>query len=117
MYGLIKICDHNIMAINQLDKTIIVRKGKNLNTIDLKVCADNFKNEYGTENGKCVGDRNAEQKYFILYTSGINTSISFKKLYIPNPFGTKILFGNRTQRFMQLKKALEQLGYSTYDLA
>ena len=47
MYGLIKVYDHNIIAVNQTDSTIIFRNGKDLHTIDLNVCADNFKNEYG----------------------------------------------------------------------
>ena len=72
MYGLIKICDHNIFAINQSDSTIIFRKGKSSHIIDLRVCAENFKNEFGTSNGNCVGDGNVEGKYFCFYTSGVS---------------------------------------------
>ena len=116
MYGLVKVYDHNIIAINPNDSTIIVRDGKDFHTIDLNSCAVNFKNEHGDFNGMCVGDRNAEGKYFCLNTSGIKTMICFKRLYICNLSGKKILFGNRIQRFHQLQKAIAQLGYRTYDL-
>ncbi len=116
MYGIPKVFDHNIVAINSSDATIIVRNGKNFQTIDLKICARNFKNEHGTTNGNCVGDRNIIGKYFCLNTSGMTTIIYFKKIYVCNLFGNKILKGTRTQRFHQLQKAVTQLGYSTYDL-
>ena len=77
MYGLMKVYDHNIIAINQSDSTIVVRDGKDVHTIELKICADNFKKEHGDSNGMCVGDRNAEGKYFCLNTSGIKTMIYF----------------------------------------
>ena len=95
MYGLMKVYDHNIIAINQSDSTIVVRDGKDVHTIELKICADNFKKEHGDSNGMCVGDRNAEGKYFCFYTSGINTIIYFKRYYICNLFGKKVFFGNR----------------------
>ena len=116
MYGLVKVYDHNIIAINQSNSTIIVRDGKDFHTIDLDICADNFKDEHGDSNGMCVGDRNAEEKYFCLNTSGIKIMIYFKRFYVCNLFGNKILFGNRLHRFHQLQKALTQLGYRTYDL-
>lgn len=116
MYGMPKVLDNNIVAINQSDATIVVRKGKSLHVIDLNVCADNFKNEYGTTNGACVGDRSITGKYFCFNTSGMKTMIYFKKIYVCNPFGNKVFKGTRTQRFHQLQKALTQLGYTTYDL-
>ena len=116
MYGMIKVYDHNIIAINQSNSTIIVRDRKDIHIIDLKICADNFKKEYGDSNGKCVGDRNAEGKYFCFHTSGINTIIYFKRNYICNLFGKKVFFGNRLQRFHQLQKNILKLGYTTYDL-
>ena len=116
MYGLMKVYDHNIIAINQSDSTIVVRDGKDVHTIELKICSDNFKKEHGDSNGMCVGYRKAEVKYFCLNTSCIQTMIYFKRLYICNLSGKKILFGNRIQRFHQLQKAITQLGYRTYDL-
>ena len=116
MYGLKKVYDHNIIAINQSNSTIVVRDGKGVHTIDLNSCAASFKNEHGNSDGTCVGDRNAKGKYFCLNTSGIATMIYFKRLYICNPFGKKLLFGSRMQRFHQLQKAITELGYRTYDL-
>ena len=116
MYGLIKVYDHNIIAINQSDSTIIVRDGKEHHTIDLNACALNFKKEHGDSGGMCVGDRNVQSYYFCLNTSGIETKICFKRLYVCNMFGNKLLFGSRAQRFHQLQKAITQLGYRTYDL-
>ena len=52
MYGLVKVYVHNIIAINQSNSTIIVRDGKDFHTIDLNICADNFKNEHGDFNGR-----------------------------------------------------------------
>ena len=115
-YGLVKVYDHNIIAINKSNSTIVVRDGKGFHSIDLNICADNFKKEHSNSSGLCVGDRNVEGKYFCLSTNGIETMIYFKRLYICNPFGKKILFGNRIQRFHQLQKAITQLGYRTYDL-
>ena len=97
MYGLVKVYDHNIIAINQSNSTIIVRDGKGFHTIDLNSCADNFRKEHGDSNGICVGDRNAEGKYFCFNTSGIQTIVYFKRPYICNLSGKKILFGNRIQ--------------------
>ena len=116
MCGFEKVLDHNIVTINQNASTIIVRKGKSLHTIDLKICADNFKNEHGTSNGNCVGDRNIEGKSFCFYTSDVKTMVFFKKPFVCNLFGNKFLVGNRTQRFHQLQKSIKQLRYTTYDL-
>ncbi|MBQ2938837.1 MAG: hypothetical protein IJE00_00550 [Clostridia bacterium] len=112
MYGIPKILDHHIVAINQSDSTIIARN----HTIDLNACAYNFKKEHGTANGTCVGDRNITGKYFCFYTSGTNVMIHFKKLYVFNLFGNKLFSGTRTQRFHQLQNKLTKLGYTTYDL-
>lgn len=117
MYGIPEVLDHNIVAVNQSDATIIVRKGKRFHTIDLNICAKNFENQQGTANGKCVGDRNITGKYFCLSTSGMKTMISFKKIYVCNLFGNKIFKGTSEQRFHQLQKAITQLGYTTYDLS
>ena len=117
MYGLIKYSDHDIVAINQSDSTIIIKKNNGFHTIDLKVCSDNFKKEHGTLNGNCVGDRNIHGFYFCFQTSGINTMIYFKRIYIFNLFGNKILHGSRLRRFLKLQKILRQLGYTTYDLS
>ena len=116
MYGSIKVFDHNIIAINHQDATIVYRKGKELHQIDLKACADNFKKQYSRSTGTCVGDRNIEKNYFSLYTNGIHTVISFRRVYIFNLSGKKLFDGTKTQRFVQFKKKLAQLGYATYDL-
>ena len=116
MYGPVKICDHHIVAINQSNATIIAQKGKNTYIIDLRICAENFKNKYSTSNGNCVGDRNIQSYYFCLYTSDRKTMICFKRFYVFRLFGKELFGGNRTQRFRQLQKALTQLGYRTYDL-
>ena len=116
MYGPNIIYDHNIVAINRADATIIVQKRKKLHTIDLNICSENFKSEHNNASENCIGDRNIEGKYFYLYTSGIKTKIYFKKFYIFNLLGNRIFVGNRTQRFLKLQDTLTQLGYSTYDL-
>ncbi len=116
MYGSIKVFDHNIIAINHPDATIVYRKGKELHQIDLKACAENFQTEYSRASGNCVGDRNIEKYYFTLYTSGIPTHIIFQRVYIFNLSGKKLFDGTKTQRFGQFKKKLAQLGYATYDL-
>ena len=116
MYGPITVLDHNIIAINRNDATIVYCKGKELHVIDLAVCAENFKNEYSNSNGTCIGDRNIEKAYFSLYTNGINTVISFQRAYIFNFSGKSLFDGTKAQRFRQFQKKLEQLGYTTYDL-
>ena len=116
MYGLVKYSDHNIVAINQSDSTIIIKKNNSFHTIDLKTCAENFKKEHGASNGNCVGDRNIHGAYFCFQTSGTSTMIYFKRIYIINLFGNRILYGSRLRRFLKLHKILNRLGYSTYDL-
>ena len=117
MYGSMKLFDHDIVAIDKSNATISVRKGKSLHTIDLNACADNFKKEYGSSNGACVGDRKIDGIYFCFHTSGVKTRIYFKKIYVLGLFGKKILFGSRTDRFRQLERAIRELGFTTYDLS
>ena len=116
MYGRFEFYDHDIVAINKSEATILVRKGKDIYTIDLKACSENFKNKFSSSSGRCVGDRNIENMFFSFCTSRGEMLSIFKKLYIFNMRGNKLLFGDRIQRFHQLQKIIGQLGFSTYDL-
>lgn len=116
MYDSFLVYDHNIVAINKYDATIVIRKDKNLHVIDLNLCANNFAGEHSAASGKCVGDRNIERKYFCFHTGGSHTFIYFRRRYACKLFGKKVLLGNRVQRFNQLQKAISELGYTTYDL-
>lgn len=52
---------------------------KNLHTIVLNTCLQNWKQHYPDSQHSCVGERNRERLYFLLYTSDYPTKIIFQK--------------------------------------
>ncbi len=113
----ITIYDHQIVAIHRSKteneaNSIIYKDVMDLLEIDFETCARNFLNEYPMSVGRCIGERNIEEGYFLLYTSGMKTKIVFKERFF---FGA-LLHGTRRQRFLQLEKLIHQTKYTTYDL-
>ncbi len=112
--------DHQIFAVNRNEagnfSDCLVYKSKDgLHQIDFEGCALNYKIEHPTSSGRCIGDRNIEEGYFLLYTNGIKTKIIFEKRFVfelQNP----LLHGTKHQRFSQLRKIIQETKYTTYDL-
>ena len=76
------IYDHQIREVSRKTKEIsfghvIYEDNDGLHKINLDVCSENFNEEYGKSSGTCVGGRNIEKSWFILYTSGVKTKIIF----------------------------------------
>lgn len=111
------IYDDQIFAINRSKaeneaNSIVYKDVMNLHEIDFEICARNYQEEHPTSNGRCIGERNIEEGYFLLYTSGMKTKIVLKKRFF---FGA-LLHGTRRQRFGQIQKLIDQTKYTTRDL-
>lgn len=118
----IVIPDHAILAVNRskqenVSNNIIYRdkKGK-WHSIDFETCASNFKIEHKSSPNNCIGERKMDKHYFILYTSGIKTKITFKNLYVSNIFCYHLLSGSKTSRFLTLQNLINETKYTTKDL-
>ncbi len=85
--------------------------------IYFETCAMNYTAEHTNSSGKCVGERNISEGYFIFYTSGIKTKIIFKKRHVRDLFHSHILRGSRTDRFHALNNLIQKTLYTTYDLS
>ena len=113
----ITIYDHQIVAVNRSKaeneaNSIVYKDVMDLHNIDFEICAKNFLSEYPMSGGRCIGERNMEEGYFLLYTSGMKTKIVLKERFF---FGA-LLHGTRRRRFLQLQKLIDQTKYTTYDL-
>lgn len=87
-----------------------------LNTIDFAACAANFAAEHPDSSGRCIGLRNADEHWFLFYTSGQKTKIVFEKPHVGifhRPFS---LTGSLTARFLSLWCSINGTNYTTYDL-
>ena len=114
------IYDHQIFAVNRnkvenFSDSLVYKAKDGLHQIDFEECAKNFEYTYSTNNNRCIGERNIEKKYIILYTNGLQTKIVFRKAFV-FPFQNHLLHGTRQERFLKLQKLLSQTKYTTYDL-
>ena len=78
---MITIYDHQIFHVNR-SKTenegdSLIYKDKNgvLHQIDFEICAKNYSEANRSTGGRCIGERNIEQGYFLLYTGGMQTKL------------------------------------------
>ncbi len=85
--------------------------------IDLETCAINYTAEHTNSSGKCVGERNISEWYFIFYTSGIKAKIVFQKRHVWDLFHSHRLRGSRADRFHALNNLIEKTSYTTFDLS
>ena len=112
------ITDNQLLFFNQASKenesgSIIYKDNQGFfHTIDLEVCAVNFKKEHANSVGTCVGERNSIELYYIFYTSGIKTKLVFQNKFIFRGG----LRGTRAKRFLNFQQAFSQSKYTTYDL-
>ena len=118
---MITIYDHQIFHINRSkaenisDSLIYKDKNGVLHQIDFDICAENYAKVHKSSSGRCIGQRNFEEKYFLLFTSGIQVKIIFKRFFV-FPFQNYCLYGNRKQRFLKLQNLISETKYTTFDL-
>lgn len=115
------IYDHQIREVSRKTKEIsfdhvIYEDNDGLHKINLDVCSENFNEEYGKSSGTCVGVRNIEKSWFILYTSGVKTKIIFKRSFVFGFSARVLLYGTKTSRFLQFKQKLLDANYTTLDM-
>ena len=112
--------DHQIVAVNRnkaenYSDSLVYKTKEGLHQIDFEECGKNFKELYPTSSGFCIGERNIEKGYFLLFTNGFQTKIIFQKSFVFR-FQNSLLHGTKKQRFSQLQKLFIQTKYTTYDL-
>ena len=127
----ITVYDFQIVAINRSKRdnfgdSIVYRDENGLHEIDLSACAENYSAENNTGSGNCVGERDIEKGYFLIYTSGIKTRIVFtggladklfwRRLFRGDIFSWRLFRGSKRERFRQFQKMLAETKYTTYDL-
>ncbi len=120
----ITIQDTDIFAVNHAKAAneasgLVYRDDRNeLHSIDFELCANNYKVAHPESSGCCIGNRNICGWYFILYTSGIQTKIMFKRSYVwSKGIRYHCLGGSKRDRFHTLQKFILEAGYSTYDIS
>ena len=98
--------------VNINSSGITVKSGKT----DIKICFDecvkNYANENSLENSKCVAIRDITKLTFTFY-SHPKIKVVFKKRCF------KDLFSGRSavNKFLELQKAINNYGYTSYDLS
>ena len=88
-----------------------------LHSIDFDACSINYKAEHKDSSGNCIGERKADENYFIFYTSSIKTKVVFRKLHVGNILCYHRLTGSKTARFLSLQNLINETKYTTYDLS
>ena len=118
---MIIIHDHQIVHVNrskagnEADSLIYRDESGALHQIDFDVCARNYAQVNQLGSGYCIGERNMDEGYFLLYTGGMQTKIIFKKIFV-FAFQNHVLYGDRRQRFLKLQKLISESKYTTFDL-
>lgn len=118
---MITIYDHQIFHINRSkaenEADLLIYKDKRgvFHQIDFEVCARNYAEANPSSSGSCIGERNIEEGYVLLYTGGMPTKIIFKKIFVFS-FQNHVLYGYRRQRFLKLQKLISESKYTTFDL-
>ena len=115
------IYDHQIITINNnesqtIPNSLIYKNGNETHCILFSECVKNFQKEYQTAVSNCIGERDFEKDYFLLFSDETKTKIIFKKRF-SFKFQHHFLHGPRRQRFWKFQKLLSEINYTTYDLA
>lgn len=101
---------YEIINISSLGLTL--KHGQDEKYICFDECAKNYANEKHLASSKCVAERDISKRIFIFYTNP-KTKISFKKNFL-----NYICSGRSADdKFSDLQKAINQYGYTTYDLS
>ena len=96
-----------------IDKQGILAKQKSESVfISFEECAQNFALENGFEKSRCVAVRCVEERSFTFYTSP-KVKIIFKRNFLKDLLPNK----SALHQFHNLQRAIQQMGFSTYDLS
>ena len=117
--GEVVVCDNQIISTYGNEKYrcdgIVYKDKAGFHKIDFADCANNYSLLHPSS-GICIGERNIDEFFFLIYTSGDPTKIVFKKKRIFGFFGGSYFIGLRSQRFYNLQKLILEADYTTYDL-
>ena len=102
---------------NESSNIVYRDKSGRLHSIDFDACSIYYKAEHKDSFGNCIGERKADENYFVFYTSGIKSKVVFKKLYVGNMLCYHRLTGSKTARFLALQNLINETKYATYDLS
>ena len=91
---------------------ITVKSGKTDIKICFEECVKNYANENDLENSRCVATRNITKLTFTFYTQP-KISVVFKKHFFIDLFSKK----SAVSKFLELQKAINKYGYTSYDLS
>ena len=112
--------DNQIISIygNKKDSCdgIVYKDKAGFHKIDFSDCANNYSILHPSASGICIGERNIEEFFFLIFTSGAPTKIVFKKKRVCGLFGRSFFIGSRLRRFQDLQKLILGANYTTYDL-
>lgn len=102
----------NYKGIVNIDKDgVVLKNGQDNIYINFDECIKNYIKETKNKSSKCVALRDSTKLMFIFYTNP-KTIINFKKQRIKN-----LLFGKSDIRdFIAFQKAINNSGYTTFDL-
>ena len=104
-------------AYTENDIADITRQGISLKMgrfIDFNECADTYMKSHSTNESKCVGERDVTDNSFTFYTLPKPTMIKFiEKGKLAELFARN----NTRQRFYELQKKINELGYKTFDMS
>ena len=117
--GEVIVCDNQIISTYGNEKYscdgIVYKDKAGFHKIDFADCANNYSLLHPSS-GICIGERNIEDFYFLIYTSDTPIKIVFKKKCVSGFFGGSLFIGWRFQRFQELRKLILEANYTTYDL-
>lgn len=99
-----------MMEMNHAGLTL---KHKSANVfINFAQCAENFANEKALEINNCVATRDITKLTFTFYTNP-KIKMVFKKNFLKALFSGK----SAVRKFLDLQKAMNSFGYTSYDLS
>ena len=91
---------------------ITAKSGKKDAKICFDECAKNYANENSLEKSRCVATRDITKLTFTFYTYP-KTKVVFKKHFLKNLFSGR----SAVSKFLELQKAINKYGYTSYDLS
>ena len=101
---------HNI--INVTKEGITLATTREIIYISFNDCVKNFSLEKGNEFCKCVATRDIATLSFVFYTEP-KTNVVFKRSF----FKDLIVGKSATSRFLDMQRAIVEVGYTSYDLS
>lgn len=101
-----------IEIVNINSSGIRVKSGKTDIKICFDECAKNYANENSLENSRCVATRDITKLTFTFYTQP-RVRVVFKKYFFKDLFSGK----SAVSKFLELQKAINMYGYTSYDLS